>query len=563
MKYLILLSLFCVSIIPSVVPAQEIPDSSWYLTAMEWPVLEMASAKKPVTIAIIDDGFDLEHPDLAAFWWRSDREIPGNRLDEDGNGYRDDILGWDVADNDADVSIPEGRHPFFYHGTYVSGVITSLLRRSYGDMADQLFKILPVKALSDGAREAYLRDGYTGIAYALEQEVDLIVCAWSGGTLSDEEDRLLRRASELGVPVLASAGNTFDQQIQPPASHPNVVAISALDRHLRKIQAANYGMPVDLCGPGQAVFGADAGGGQRVEGGTSAAVATIAAAFAILQAAAPNRPAHDLFHILKNTANPLAKQEPRFAGKLGAGLPNIARALSWARSSAGCCQPHQSNLSEGTLSPESMPDHVRQHTWTIAPDGAFEGLHFQLRVPRGSDREYLRIQDASGQVVHSLHFSQDYQTAFISGGEATVMYEQKRARTPSPFQLDYWVETIDSSTLYCEETRFWETSAGKFADGSEDQPYANGCDCRWQITAPAGKRIDIWFEDFATEAQHDYLYLFDGTSTIPAHTIAKFSGPELPPRIRSRTNEVLVWFLTDSSGTDSGWTLRYRVVDQD
>jgi hypothetical protein len=559
MKYLTLLPLFCVSI-ATTVNAREIPDSTWFLSAMEWPVLEGASAKKTIIIAVIDDGFDLEHPDLNSFWWRSNREIPGNNIDDDGNGYRDDHLGWDVADGDPNVSIPEGRQQLFYHGTYVSGVITSLLRRAYGEQASRLFKILPVKALSDGARQTYLREGYTGIAYALDQEVDLIVCAWSGGILSDEEERLLRRASEKGIPVLASSGNTYDENIQPPASHPNVVAISAVDDRLHKIPAANYGIPVDLCGPGQGVIGARAGGGQRTGNGTSAAVATIAAAWATLRQAGPDLPTEDLIRILKNTASPLNKVEPRFAGKLGAGLPNMSRALAWGRHPDRCCLPHQPDLSEGTLSPETMPAKTHTHTWTIAPDGAYEGIRFRLSVPRGTDRESIRIQGAKGQFVHQLKFGQDQQTAFVPGNEAEVIYQQTRNRTPSPFILDYWTETIDSSTLYCRETQFWETPKGQFTDGSEELPYANRADCRWQITVPEGQRIEIWFEDFSTEAQRDYVYLFDGTSSVPAQAIAKFSGPARPPRIQSRTNQVLVWFVTDGSGTDTGWTLRYRAV---
>jgi len=563
MKYLILLSLFCVSIIPSVVPAQEIPDSSWYLTAMEWPVLEVASAKKPVVIAVIDDGFDLDHPDLKPFWWRSGREIPGNSIDDDGNGYRDDHLGWDVADSDPDVSFPQGREPFFYHGTFVTGVITSLLQRSYGPRAPQLFKILPVKALSDGASQTYLREGYAGISYAVDRKVDLIVCAWSGGVLSEEEERLLRRATELGIPLLASAGNTYDQRIQPPAVHPNVVAVSAVDHQLHKLPVANYGMPVDLSGPGQGVFGAKVGGGQQRGDGTSAAVAVVAAATALLRLEDPARPASDLIRILKNTASPINRSNQRFTGKLGAGFPNVSRALQWIRSPDRCCQPHQPGLSEGTLSPETMPANTRQHSWTIAPEGAYEGIHVQWSIPRGTDRESIRIHDARGQMVHQSDFRQDHQLVFVPGEKAVVTYERTRGRTVSPFHLDYWVETIDSSTLYCEETRFWETPEGQFTDGSGDQPYANNCDCRWQITVPENKRIEIWFEEFSTQAQRDYLYLFDGTSSIPARAIAKFSGPGLPPRIRSRTNQVLVWFVTDGSGADVGWTLRYRVVGRD
>lgn len=548
---------------PPLTFAQGLPADTWYGPLLNLPQLKEAAAEQPLLIAVVDDGFDLAHPDLQPFWYRSDREIAGNRLDDDGNGYIDDHLGWDVADQDGEVAFPEGRANTFYHGTYVTGVLTSVLQRIYGEQASDLFRILPVKALGDGAMQTYLRAGYQGVAYALEQDVDLIVCAWSGGSLSGEDAGLFRQAREANIPVLAAAGNTYSKTVLAPANHPEVIAVSAVGRNLGKIPEANYSMDVDLSGPGEAVYGPDTrmAGQWGTDRGTSPAVAVVAAAMAALRQVAPEASVRDLLVALKNTAQPLEPSNARYAGKLGAGFPQVAQATAWLQANQRCCQPQHPGLTQGTLSPQTMPAKTTRYEWPLAPGGDYSGIHLEVKRAEGSSREQLSIFDGNGNSVGELSLTTAGQELFVPGKQAVVRYSQNRSRPPSWFEVDFWVETIDSTTLYCEDTRYWEVEEGTFTDGSGDAPYANQSACRWQITVPAGKRVEIWFEDFDTEAQTDFVYLFDGRSSIPANMLAKFSGPDQPPRVRSRTHEVLVWFVTDAQRTGKGWTLHYKTVE--
>ena len=89
----------------------------------------------------------------------------------------DDFLGWDISDHDNDVSVAQVNKNFHYHGTYISSIITNVAKRHYGESASQRIKIMPVMVLSDYATKTYIKDGYKGIKYAIENGADIICVA--------------------------------------------------------------------------------------------------------------------------------------------------------------------------------------------------------------------------------------------------------------------------------------------------------------------------------------------------------------------------------------------------
>jgi hypothetical protein len=124
------------------------------------------------------------------------------------------------------------------------------------------------------------------------------------------------------------------------------------------------------------------------------------------------------------------------------------------------------------------------------------------------------------------------------------------------------METIDSTTLYCRGIQNLEQNEGIITDGSGKANYASNCSCKWQITVPLNKRIRMEFVNIDTQPNVDFVWLFNGNSALQENLLAKFSGTSIPPVITSFTNEVLVWFLTDGSGTGKGWEMKYTAVDQ-
>jgi serine protease len=110
--------------------------------------------------------------------------------------------------------------------------------------------------------------------------------------------------------------------------------------------------------------------------------------------------------------------------------------------------------------------------------------------------------------------------------------------------VEYASEPINQSTLYCQET-IAVNEPTILEDGSGDQSYSPQTDCKWLITAPAGKVIHIEFLEFDTEANVDWLYFFNGTGTHEK-IMAVSSGSKLPPELTTWSNQVLLWFVTDS-----------------
>lgn len=81
--------------------------------------------RKVIKVAVVDDGFRLSHQAIKSFIFTNPKEIIGNKIDDDGNGYVDDVHGWDVSDHDNNVNPPATRLKDFYHGTYIASIITS------------------------------------------------------------------------------------------------------------------------------------------------------------------------------------------------------------------------------------------------------------------------------------------------------------------------------------------------------------------------------------------------------------------------------------------------------
>jgi len=129
------------------------------------------------------------------------------------------------------------------------------------------------------------------------------------------------------------------------------------------------------------------------------------------------------------------------------------------------------------------------------------------------------------------------------------------------FRINYYGEPIDSSTLYCSGLKYLSNEKGSIDDGSGGNNYSNYCSCRWIITVPRGKRIKFTFDQIDTQANVDFVYFVDGKTAIPENFIAKFSGQNMPPVVVSQSNEVLVWFVTDSSSTGQGWRFHYEAIE--
>jgi subtilisin family serine protease len=509
-----------------------------------------------VRVAVVDDGFRLSHKTLRDFIFTNKKEIRGNYQDDDENGFTDDLNGWDLADNDNNVSVPSDREDFFYHGTYVAGIITGIFSRYYGAEASKYLEIIPVKVVPNKAKNKYYTEGYKGIRYASDLGADIICCAWSGGLCGDEQKKIVAEAVGKGILVIGASGNFFSEKAEAPSSLPGVFCVASIDSLLHKSKRSNFGMRIDISAPGDSIYGPHpvADNAFIHENGTSPATALIAGCAAILKALNPAATAGEIRMALMNTAMPVDSLNLSYCGKLGAGMPDLARAAKYITEPGYRYRNFTPSLPEGTISYKKKQS---PSAWTIAPIGAYNGIHLQTNSVDGNRELTIFNGDT---VLFSGEINKLSRWQFFQGSRFRVALNPKSG-FPKEMELQYYMETIDSTTLYCQGEQEITGDSGTITDGSGPVNYANQSACKWIITVPAGKRIRIEFPFIDTEPNVDYVWIFEGTGTLQENILAKFSGTNHPPVITTFGNQALIWFLTDSKTNGKGWEMKYTSVD--
>jgi serine protease len=514
----------------------------------------------PVIIAVVDDGFRLTHKEMTEFVYTNPLERSGNGIDDDGNGKVDDIHGWDVSDNDSNVSPPAGQEEEWFHGTMISSAVITVLKYCFGEAAAGKFRILPVKVLSDYAGVPFLKEGYEGIEYAIDQGADIICCAWSGGEPGERERAVIKRAIDAGITVIGSAGNYYTEKVDAPASLDGVLAVAGIDTLFRKTTESNYGERVDLVAPAANIRTAHAlaDNAYFYGSGTSGAAGLVTGCMAVLKALQPESTPGERYNALVNTARPVDSINLSYGGKLGAGIPDLTAAADYLLHEERRSGYFNAHRTKGAVFLEGQSG---SKTYAITPAGAFSGFNFMIKTGKRSSPKQTLSFYTGDSLFYYAEVPDLPAKLFIPGSAIRMEYSGTNRFSKFPLELTYSALPIDSSTLYCSGTSHYALDSAILTDGSGDAPYANNSSCKWQITVEEGTRVQIEFPEFDTEPGVDFVYLFDGESTIPGNMIARFSGPDKPPVVTSRTNSVLVWFVTDGRKQGQGWKLRYSKTD--
>ena len=210
-----------------------------------------------VVIAIMDTGVDTGHPDLATQIWHNPGEIPGNAIDDDGNGLVDDVVGWDFGRNDADpdpeYTLDASGLDVGFHGTFCAGIAAAAANNSEG-IAGAAWdcRIMPLKVThpDSGITTSAVSEAFL---YAADQGVDVLSMSFGGAGepgLPEYFQALVDVATAAGVLCLASAGNDGDSTITYPAACGDVVAVGATGPDGARASFSNYGPWVDVAAPG-------------------------------------------------------------------------------------------------------------------------------------------------------------------------------------------------------------------------------------------------------------------------------------------------------------------------
>lgn len=251
-------------------------------------VWKMTRGRKEIKIAVIDTGVDYTHKDLAANMWVNELEANGvEGVDDDGNGYVDDIHGYDFANDDGDPADGHG------HGTHCAGNIGALHNRSGVRGVMNNVKMVGIKFLSDSGR-GETEHAIKSIDYAVKVGVNLMSNSWGGGKFSQALLDSIQAAHDAGIVFVAAAGNSrADNDAKPtyPANYEvdNVIVVGAHDGSGKRSSFSNYGKKtVHIFAPGSNILSTVPGDRYQSMSGTSMACPLAAGAIGLLMSEYPN-----------------------------------------------------------------------------------------------------------------------------------------------------------------------------------------------------------------------------------------------------------------------------------
>jgi subtilisin family serine protease len=318
---------------PTVYPNDPELARQWGLMKINAPAAwSIITGAVSITIAVVDSGIDLGHPDLALQLWVNPGEIPGNGVDDDANGKVDDMHGWhffQAANGPAeDARVQDD----FGHGTHVAGIAAAATDNGIG-VAGVAWgsRLMAVKVL-DQYGNGWYSDIIAGIVYAADNGAQIINLSLGGALASQALCDAVTYAHGRGALVVAATGNS-NAAVLYPAACAGALAVAATDRADARPVFSNFGPQVALAAPGVDIYSTWYYTGIRASGyftksGTSMATPHVAGAAALLWSQWPAWRADQVRQQLLSTATDVSA--PGWDPYSGWGRLNVAAALGWA-----------------------------------------------------------------------------------------------------------------------------------------------------------------------------------------------------------------------------------------
>lgn len=309
-------------------PARSTAPPPWGLGGINaeggWRLTE---GSREVVVAVIDTGADVMHPDLRSNLWTNPgetgldemgRDRAKNGLDDDRNGFVDDVHGWNFVADSNDLNDKHG------HGTHIAGIVKGVAPK----VSVMVLKYFDPTSSGQQALASTVK----AIRYAVKMKANVINYSGGGIQPSPVEEAAIKEAAAQGILVVAAAGNEHsnsDQRHYYPADYqlPNILSVTAIDSSRRVLPTSNYGeRTVHLAAPGADILSALPGGAYGLMTGTSQATAFATGVAALLIAHNPEMrsPERIIAHLMR-TGTP----EPHLNGKtMARSVLNSYRALA-------------------------------------------------------------------------------------------------------------------------------------------------------------------------------------------------------------------------------------------
>jgi len=375
-----------------------------------------------IVVAVIDTGVDFEHPDLAANMWVNPGEIPDNQVDDDGNGYVDDVHGYDFVNSDGEPMDDNS------HGTHVAGILGAVGDNAVGvsGVAWQA-KIMALKFLDEGATGT-TSGAIPAIEYALAKGAKILVNSWGDSNFNPALFDAILAADAQGALFFAAAGNQgrdTDEDPFYPAGYdsPNVVSLASIDADDRLSSFSNFGrLSVDLAAPGGEILSTKPNGTYGYISGTSMATPCAAGAAAVLWSRFPDLSHRQARNLLLQGAAPRAYLQNKTL--MGATL-DVSGALGVARDDENQA-PIANAGPDQTL---ELGSRITLQGVATDPDGDQPLIYeWELSVPPGSlsrlDSSFVSqpsfVPDREGEYLATLWVADSLSEAVPDSAKITI-----------------------------------------------------------------------------------------------------------------------------------------------
>lgn len=311
---------------------------------------ELAQGNPDIIVAILDSGARLSHPELAGRLWRNSAEVPGNGQDDDQNGYVDDVLAWDFANDD---NVPADDHG---HGSNVSGIVAANGNNAIGYAGVDWRSQAMICKILDENNNGFYSWWVEGIYYAVDHGASVINMSVGGTAYSSAMKQAIDYAHANNVVVVACMMNTNQGIPFYPAAYANTIAVGATGTDDRRAapffwdesSGSNYGAHIDLVAPGNYIYGLDESSDlnyNSIWGGTSQAAPLVTGVATLMKGLEPGIDVETVRNILRATADDQvgdpAEDLPGWDIYYGAGRLNAFRALELLTNTVSVEQPRQ------------------------------------------------------------------------------------------------------------------------------------------------------------------------------------------------------------------------------
>ena len=388
-------------------------EEQWNLSLIDMPGAWAIEKGNPeVIIAVVDTGFDYTHEDLASQTWINVDEIPNNGIDDDNNGYIDDVHGWDFSQkpsSDGNENSQNGDNDPIDesgHGTHVAGIIGAAVDNDVG-IAGIAWncKLMPIR----GAGVAGIRDNRSAsaIVYAVDNGARVINMSWGGRERSFVLRDVVDYAYARGVLMVAASGNESKGDSIFPAGYRKVISVAATEQHKQKFYQSNFGASIDIGAPGNVILSTHINNRYRTLSGTSMATAHVSGVAALIISKRPSLTHEEVRQILLSTTDPIT-ESPEL---VGAGNLNAARALMAS-----------SSLRAHILSPETHSGGSNQIEF-VGTAGGFKFDTWQLLYGLSAVPTAFQPINAPSQQQKTSESLLVWETSAVAEGLYTVRLE--------------------------------------------------------------------------------------------------------------------------------------------